>query len=120
MKFNKLKKELKLKKIDFNVLELEKIKQELSLSKLSAKLKDIETQIYKLGNIHVLTNEIKNNRDKISGLAKNIIKNKRRNALKNLLADNNKIRRLKVHSKAIVQRKKNLQTRLLEEEDFKP
>ena len=120
LKFNKLKKELKLKKIDFNVLELEKIKQELSLSKLNAKLKDIETQIYKLGNIHVLTNEIKNNRDKISGLAKNIIKNKRRNALKNLLADNNKIRRLKVHSKAIIQRKKNLQTRLLEEEDFKP
>lgn len=120
LKLNKLKKELGLKKIDFSVIELEKIKEELKLSKLNAKLKDIETSIYKLGNIHVLTNEIKNNRKKINVLAKNIIKNKRRNALKSLLADNNKIRRLKVHSKAIIQRKKNLQSRLLEEEDFKP
>ena len=120
LKFNKLKKELGLKNVDFSVIELQKIKEELSLSKLNARLKEIETKIYKLGNLHVLTNEIKNNREKISVLAKNIIKNKRRNALKNLLADNNKIRRLKVHSKAIIQRKKNLQTRLLEEEDFKP
>ncbi len=119
-KFNKLKKELKLKKVDFDVIELEKIKNELSLSKLNAKLKEIETKIYKFGNLHVLMNEIEKNREKISELARNIIKNKRRNALKNLLADNNKIRRLKVHSKAIIQKKKQLQTRLLEEEDFKP
>ena len=120
LKFSKLKKLLRLKKIDFSLVELAKIKEELSLSKLNARLKDIENKIYKLGNLHLFLNEIKNNREKISVLAKNIIKNKRRNSLKNLLGDNNKVRRIKIHSKAIIQRKKNLQTKLLEEEDFKP
>jgi superfamily I DNA and/or RNA helicase len=53
-------------------------------------------------------------------LAIEILKGKRRNALKGLLRDQVKRQRLIVHTKALTTRKKNLQNRLLEDEDFKP
>ena len=53
-------------------------------------------------------------------MAVDILKNKRRTALKNILSDAQKRRRLMIHSKSLVSRKTNLQNRLLEKEDFKP
>ena len=53
-------------------------------------------------------------------LAINILKGRRREALKGLLRDQIKRQRLIVHAKSLVERKKNLQNRILENEDFKP
>lgn len=48
------------------------------------------------------------------------MKNKRRNAIKELLQDQKKRQRLIIHSKSLVSKKAMLQNRLLENEDFKP
>ena len=53
-------------------------------------------------------------------LAINILKSTRREAIKALLRDEKKRRRIKVHAMSLVERRKNLQSRILEEEDFKP
>ena len=59
-------------------------------------------------------------RKKQKRLAIDILKNKRREALKGLMHDPVKRQRLFVHSKSLTERKKNLQNRLLEQEDFRP
>src|SRR5574344_1555511 len=50
----------------------------------------------------------------------NVLKSKRMDSLKGLMKDSQKRQRLFVHSKSLVERKKNLQNRLLETEDFTP
>ncbi len=99
---------------------LERIKLELEAARLSTKARYTETQIFKIGNIHSLLEEIKMLKRKQKTLAIEILKGKRRNSLKGLLRDQVKRQRLIVHTKALVTRKKNLQNRLLEDEDFKP
>lgn len=68
----------------------------------------------------MLSEQIRTMKRKQKTLATNILKNKRREALKELLRDENKRRRLKVHAKSLVTNRKRLQTNILEEEDFKP
>lgn len=111
-----------LKLIDINIDHetILKLRQELGLSELSAKARLIESKIFKTGNLHQLLAEIKLLKKKQRILAVEILKNKRREALKGLLRDQIKRQRLIVHTKALVERKRNLQNRLLEEEDFKP
>lgn len=99
---------------------LERIKMELEVARLATKARYTETQIFKIGNIHSLLEEIKMLKRKQKTLAIDILKGKRRNSLKGLLRDQVKRQRLIVHTKALVTRKKNLQNRLLEDEDFKP
>ena len=99
---------------------LEKLKIELELARLATQARYIETQIFKIGNIHILLEEIRLLKRKQRTLAIDILKNKRRNSLKNLLRDQVKRQRLIVHTKALTTRKKNLQNRLLEDEDFRP
>ncbi|MBQ2644946.1 AAA family ATPase [bacterium] len=116
----KLRKLLKL--VDFNPewQNLTQIRKELVVCELSAKASKIESDIYKLGNITELTDEIHELQKQQKTLAVNILRNVRREALKGLLRDSMKRKRLFIHTKALVERKKNLQNRLLEEEDFKP
>ena len=68
----------------------------------------------------MLSEQIRTMKRKQKSLATNILKNKRREALKELLRDENKRRRLKVHAKSLVANRKRLQTNILEEEDFRP
>ncbi len=103
-----------------NIENIERLKIELISARLAAKARYTETQIIKTGNIHVLLEEIKMLKKKQKTLAIEILKNKRRNSLKGLLRDQVKRQRLIVHTKALTTRKKNLQNRLLEDEDFKP
>ncbi len=117
---NQLKKTLKLKDFDVNYENLGKLKQELEFSALEFSLRKIESDIQKTGNLHMLSEQIRTMKRKQKTLAVNILKNKRREALKELLRDENKRRRLKVHAKSLVASKKRLQTNILEEEDFKP
>ena len=67
-----------------------------------------------------MSEQIRQMKKKQPRLAVNILKNKRREALKALLRDENKRRRLKVHAKSLVSNRKRQQTNILEEEDFKP
>lgn len=116
----KLRKILKLVDFEPDWENLTQIRKELVGRELSAKAAKIEADIYKLGNITELTDEIRTLQKKQKGLAVDILKNIRREALKGLLRDRIKRQRLYVHTKALIERKKNLQNRLLEEEDFKP
>ncbi len=115
-----LKKILKLKEFDVNFETLGKLKQEIEFANLEWNLRRIEAEIQKTGNLHVLSEQIRTMKRKQKTLAVNILKNKRREALKELLRDENKRRRLKVHAKSLVTTRKRLQTNILEEEDFKP
>lgn len=117
---NQLKKLLKLKEFDVTLENLGKLKSELEFANMERILRQIETDIQKTGNLHMLSEQIRTMKRKQKSLAVNILKNKRREALKNLLRDENKRRRLKVHSKSLVTNRKRLQTNILEEEDFKP
>lgn len=117
---NQLKKTLQLKEFDVNFQNLERLKSELEYAEMNYRLKKIESDIQKTGNLHILTEQIRQMKKKQGTLAKNIIKNKRRESLKALLRDENKRRRLKVHSRSLVTSRKRLQNNILEEEDFKP
>ena len=116
----------KLKKIlkctDFAVTNenLMILKDELEYAKLVCQARVIETTIQSTGNIHVISEQLRTMRKKQKKLAIDILKSKRREALKNLMRDPVKRQRLFVHSKSLVERKKNLQNRVLETEDFKP
>lgn len=117
---SQLKKILKLKEFDVNFETLGKLKQEVEFANLEYNLRRIESEIQKTGNLHVLSEQIRTMKRKQKTLAVNILKNKRREALKELLRDENKRRRLKVHAKSLVTTRKRLQTNILEEEDFRP
>lgn len=117
---NKLKKILKLVDFDPNYENLARLQVELDLAKLACEMRLIEAKIQKLGNLHVMSEQIRMLKRKQRNLAIDILKGKRREALKGLLRDQIKRQRLIVHTKSLVERKKNLQNRLLEGEDFKP
>ncbi len=116
----KLKKILKLKDFDVTYENLSRLGAELEVAQMNWKLRSIEAEIQKTGNLHVLMEQVRQLKRKQKTLAVNILKNKRREALKGLLRDQIKRQRLHVHAKSLLERKKNLQSRLLEEEDFKP
>ncbi len=117
---HQLKKIIQNKNFKPDTENLERLKLELVIARLSAQMRQCETQIFKIGNIHTLLEEIRMLRKKQKTLAVEILKGKRRNSLKSLLRDQVKRQRLIVHTKALVSRKRNLQNRLLEDEDFKP
>lgn len=117
---SQLKKILKLKEFEVNFETLGKLKQEIEFANFEYNLRRIEAEIQKTGNLHVLSEQIRTMKRKQKTLAINILKNKRREALKELLRDENKRRRLKVHAKSLVTTRKRLQTNILEEEDFRP
>ena len=116
----KLKKLLKLSSFDVTNENLMILSTELEYAKLICKARMIETKIQATGNIHVISEQLRTMRKKQKKLAVDILKSKRREALKGLMRDSIKRQRLFVHSKSLVERKKNLQNRLLETEDFKP
>lgn len=117
---NQLKKILKLKNFDVNYENLNRLKSELETAELVYKLRKIESDIQKTGNLHVLSEQIKQMKKKQKPLAVNILKNRRRESLKGLLRDQIKRQRLIVHAKSLVEKRQNLQSRILETEDFKP
>ncbi len=117
---NKLKSILKLSGFDVTNENLMILKDELEFAKLVCKARMIETKIQATGNIHVISEQLRTMRKKQKKLAIDILKSKRREALKGLMHDPVKRQRLFVHSKSLVERKKNLQNRVLETEDFKP
>ncbi|MCQ2739907.1 MAG: AAA domain-containing protein [bacterium] len=116
----KLKKILKLSSFDVNNENLMILSSELEYAKLVCNQRMIESKIQTLGNIHVISEQLRTMRKKQKKLAIDILKSKRRNALKGLMSDPVKRQRLFVHSKSLVERRQNLQNRLLETEDFKP
>lgn len=115
-----LKKILKLKEFDATYESLARLNAELEVSLMNYRLRKIEADIQKTGNLHVMMEQIRQMKRKQKNLAVNILKNRRRESLKGLLRDQIKRQRLIVHAKSLVERKKNLQNRILEEEDFKP
>ena len=115
-----LKRILRVNNFDVNNENLATLKNELEYAKLICRARMIETEIQNTGNIHVLSEQIRNMKKKQKRLAIDILKTKRRQALKGLMQDPVKRQRLFVHSKSLVERKKNLQNRLLETEDFRP
>lgn len=117
---NKLKKILNLTEFNESYETLGKLKDELELSKLACEMRMVESNIQKLGNLHAMAEQIRMLKRKQRNLAIEILKGKRREALKGLLRDQTKRQRLIIHTKSLVERKKNLQNRLLEGEDFKP
>lgn len=117
---NQLKKILKLKNFDVNFENIARLKAELELAQIIYNLRKSENDIQKNGNLHVLAEQIRTMKKKQSTLAKNILKGQRREALKGLLRDQVKKQRLKVHAKSLVERRQNIQNRILETEDFKP
>lgn len=116
----KLKKILKITDFDVCFEDMERLKRELGNEELLCKARLVEAKIHKIGNLHQLLENIRNLKRKQSKLAVEILRGKRREALKGLLRDQTKRQRLFVHSKSLVARKRQQQTRLLETEDFKP
>lgn len=115
-----LKKILKLKDFEPNYENIGRLKSELQVAAMVWNLRKIEADIQKTGNLHVLSEQIRQMKKKQKPLAVNILKGRRREGLKNLLRDQIKCNRLKVHAKSLVERRQNLQSRILETEDFKP
>ena len=117
---SKLKKILKLKDFTADYENLGRLKSELEVAAMVWKLRKIESDIQKTGNLHVLSEQIRQMKKKQKPLAINILKARRRESLKELLRDQVKRNRLKVHAKSILNRSQNHQNKILETEDFKP
>ncbi len=116
----KLKKLLKLSEFQESYESVARLNSELDVAKVACEMRMIEANIQKLGNLHAMSEQIRMLKRKQRNLAVDILRGKRREALKGLLRDQVKRQRLIVHTKSLVERKKNLQNRLLEGEDFKP
>lgn len=119
MDYRKIKKILKLHKV-LNEEIFKRLPYELNICLERASLSKIENEIYSKGNLHQILRRIKTLKSKQKKLAVDILRNKRRTAIKNILADATKRRRLMVHAKSLVSRKANQKARMLENEDFKP
>ncbi len=117
---NTLKKLLKLKSFDVTFENLTRLKQELEVAGMIYNLRKIEAEIQKTGNLHVLCEQIKQLKKKQKPLAINILKNRRREALKGILRDQIKCQRLKVHALSLVSTRRRQQSHIMETEDFKP
>lgn len=117
---NNIKKILHLDKFEVNNENLAALQSELDFARLVYQARKTEADIQRIGNIHILSEQIRNMKKKQKRLAIDILKNKRRIALRSLMQDPVKRQRLFVHSKSLVERRQNLQNRLLEQEDFTP
>lgn len=117
---NKIKKIIKIEDFFVSKENLERLREELELAELVCKAKDIEKDIQDSGNLHVTIQQMRTLKKKQRKLVTDILCNKRRGALRSLLKDQVKRQRLFIHSKSLIERKKSLQNRLLEAEDFKP
>ena len=117
---SQLKKILEVKDFDATPQNLSKLAEELQMAARIADMNSVEEQIQTLGNLHIMSEQIRQMKNKQPKLAVNILKNKRREALRALLRDENKCRRLKIHAKSLISNRKRQQTNILEEEDFKP
>ena len=115
-----LKKILDLRDFEVEPENLDRLKVELDFMTQKWKLRKIESDIQKTGNLHVMMEQIRQMKRKQGVLAGNILKSTRREALKVLLRDAKKVRRIKVHSMALVERRKKKSDSIMEEEDFKP
>jgi len=115
-----LKKILDIKEFEVEPESLDRLKIELDFVTQKWKLRKIESDIQKTGNLHVMMEQIRQMKRKQKTLAINILKSTRREALKALLRDAKKVRRIKVHSLALVERRKKKTTAIMEEEDFRP
>ena len=115
-----LKKLLNIKDLKLDEEFFDVIKSEIEFAKLDTNLQKTTEKIQKTGNIHLMTEQIRQMKKKQKTLASNILKNKRRQALKGLLRDQVKKQRLKVHARSLVERKQRLQNNILDTEDFKP
>lgn len=115
-----LKKILDIRNFEVEPENLDRLKVELDFVTQKWRLRKIETEIQKIGNLHVMMEQIRQMKKKQGSLAKNILKSTRREALKALLRDAKKVRRIKVHAKALVERRKKRTNNIMEEEDFKP
>lgn len=115
-----LKKILAIKEFEVEPENLDRLRVELDFVTQRWRLRKIESDIQKTGNLHVMMEQIRQMKRKQKSLSVNILKSTRREAIKALLRDEKKRRRIKVHAMSLVERRKNLQSRILEEEDFKP
>ncbi|HSA06791.1 MAG TPA: AAA domain-containing protein [Candidatus Gastranaerophilales bacterium] len=115
-----LTKKIKTENKIFSCEVIEQLRQELNAIELKEKLKKTEIQITRNGNLTQIFDNLKDLRIKYKKTAVEILKNKRREALKALIRDQYKRQRLIIHSKALVERKKNIQNRIMTEEDFSP
>lgn len=120
IQIGKIKKGLKLKYFEHSSEEIESLRLQLLIKELHNELKNIEINMAKIGNLHDILQDVRNLSRKQIETAREVLKSKRRNALKELIRDHFKRQRLIIHSKALVERKKNLQNRLLQDEDFSP
>ncbi len=120
MNVGKLKKTLGIFDFSTDLEHMLRLKIELESASLDCEARIVETRIHNIGNLHQILKQIKLLKKRQRTLAVDILKNKRRESLKGLLRDQIKRQRLIIHTKAIVERKKNLQNRLLEDEDFRP
>ncbi len=115
-----LKKILDLKDFDVEPETLDRLKVELDFVTEKWKLRKIEADIQKIGNLHVMMEQIRQLKRKQQTLAINILKSSRRNSLKALLHDAKKVRRIKVHAKALISSRRKNTENIMETEDFKP
>lgn len=115
-----LKKILYIKDFEVEPENLDRLKVELDFITQKWRLRKIESDIQKIGNLHVMMEQIRQMKKKQKYLAINILKSTRRESLKALLRDAKKVRRIKVHSMALVERRKKKTNQIMEEEDFKP
>jgi len=99
---------------------LEQLRVDLQEKELKENLKGIEILINKTGNLSQILENLNETRKKHKTIAVKILKNGRRESLKALIRDQYKRQRLIVHSKALVEKKKNLQSKILLQEDFAP
>ena len=120
IRFNLLRKDLELEKFELNEANLEKIALNLTTKEMEANLRAIEASINKIGNLSQLLEDLRESRAKQKVLSRNVLKNQRRESLKSIIRDHFKRQNIIIHSKTLVERKKNLQNRLLHEEDFRP
>lgn len=111
---------INLEENSFSAEVIEKLNINLQEKELKESLKEIESQINKIGNLHQLLENLNEYREKHKTTAVKILKNKRREALKALIRDQYKRQRLIIHSKALVEKKKRLQNNILLNEDFAP
>ena len=117
---NKIKKILKIEDFFVSKENLNRLKDELDYASLICDAKNIEKDIQDTGNLHVIIEQMRTLKKKQRKLVTDILCNKRRGALRGLMKDQVKRQRLFIHSKSLIERKKSLQNRLLEAEDFKP
>ena len=115
-----LNKKLNLPDNGISTETVERLRINLEEKELKENLKGVESLINKTGNLNQILENLNELRKKHKSTAIKILKNRRRESLKSLIRDQYKRQRLIIHSKALVERKKNLQNKILLQEDFTP